>query len=86
MLYTLSKLYIGYLCILDDILGLILGGSNGGILDNDGFGEIVEELVELYKSFLNFLDIIVASADRAEDGRCCARTVGFELPNLLVSE
>jgi hypothetical protein len=44
-LYTLCKLHIGVLGILDDVVGLFFGGLDGGFLDDYCFGEILEELV-----------------------------------------
>jgi hypothetical protein len=35
---TLSKLHIGVLSVLDDVVGLFFGGLDGRFLDDDCFG------------------------------------------------
>src|ERR1700712_5936375 len=49
---------------------MLLGDLDSGFLEHDDFGQILEELVKLYKCSLDLLDVVVASTDCAEDARC----------------
>jgi len=51
--------------ILDDVLGLLLDLLDRGLLDDNRFGEVLEELVELDEGALDVLDIVVAGANGA---------------------
>lgn len=70
---------IAGLGILLDVLGVLLCLLNHGFLNDDGFCEILEELVELNEILLNLLDVVVTGTDGAEDGGSGSCTVGLEL-------
>jgi hypothetical protein len=67
MINAFGQLHVCLLGILDDVGGLLFGGLDHGLLDDDGFGQVLEELVELFEGALDLLDVVVASADGAED-------------------
>lgn len=71
---TLVKLSITGFSVLLDVLGVLLGLLNHGLLNDDSFGEILEELVELDKSTLDLLNVVVTGTNSSKDGRsgCCA--------------
>lgn len=71
---TLVKLSITGFGVLLDVLGVLFCLLNHGLLDDDSFGEILKELVELDKSTLDLLDIVVTGTNSSKDGRgsCCA--------------
>ena len=76
---TLRELNIGLFRVLDHVLGLFFGRLHGRFLDDDGLGEVLEELVELLEGTLDLEDIVVAKADCAKDRGCGTGAVGFEL-------
>lgn len=79
VLNTLIELYICLLRILDNVCRLLLGRHDGGFLQYNGFGEILEELVEFGEGLFDVLDFGVAGADASQDGGCGAGAVGSEL-------
>lgn len=79
MVNALGELHVRLLGVLDDVLGLLFGGLHGRLLDDDGLGEILEQLVELLQRLLDLHDVIVAGADGTEDGGCGAGAVRFQL-------
>ena len=76
---ALCELDVGGLGVALDLAGLLFRGLHGGLLDDDGLGEVVEELVELDERLLDLLDVSVTGANGAEDGRSVAGAVGLEL-------
>ena len=84
MLHALGELHVRVLRVLDDVRGLVVRGRHGGLLHDDLFGEVLEELVQLHHRLLDLLDVVVAGADGAQDGGGGGGAVGFELAYLLV--
>jgi len=80
---ALIKLNITSFGVLLNVLGMLLGLLNHGLLNNDGLGEILEELVELDQSTLNLLNVVVASAHSTKNGAGSGRAVGLELETKL---
>lgn len=79
MVDALGELYVRLLGVLDDVLCLLFGGLHRRLLHDDGFGEVLEELVELLEGLLDLEDVVVAGADGAEDGGCGTGAVRFQL-------
>lgn len=62
---TLVEMNIAGLSVLLDILRVLLCLLHHGFLDDDCFGQVLEELVELDERALDLLDVVVAGADCA---------------------
>lgn len=67
MLHALSKLHVCILGVLDDVVRLLFGGLDGGVLDYHCFGEILEELIQLFEGLFDLLNVVVAGANGAKD-------------------
>ena len=76
---TLVELNVASLRVLFNVLGVLLGLLDHGFLDDNGLGEILEELVQLDQSTLNLLNVVVTSTHSTEDGAGSRGTVGLEL-------
>ena len=72
--------------VLDNVFSLLFGSLHSGFLEDDGFGEVLEELVELFERALDLQDVIVAGADGTENGGCGTGAIRFELLVVRVSE
>jgi hypothetical protein len=80
---TLVELNIAGFGVLLNVLGMLLGLLNHGLLDDDGLSKILEELVQLDESTLNLLDVVVTSTHGTENGAGGGRAVGLELEMIL---
>lgn len=65
---TLVEMSVSGLRVLFDVLGVLFCLLYHGFLDDDCFGEIFKELVKFDECALDLLNVVVASADGAEDG------------------
>ena len=83
MLNTLCQLHVAGFGVLLHVVGVLLYGLHGLVLQYDLRCEVFHQLVKVDDCPLDLLDVIVTSSDRAEDcGSGCA-AIGFELYNLL---
>lgn len=76
---TLVELNVAGLRVLLNVLGVLLGLLDHGFLNDNGLGEILEELVQLDQSALNLLNVVVTSTHSAKDSAGSSGTVGLEL-------
>lgn len=76
---TLIELDVAGFGVFLDVLGVLLGLLDQGLLNDNGLGQVFEQLVELDKSALDLLDVVVTSTHGAEHSAGSRRTVGLEL-------
>ena len=81
---TLVELDISGLGVLLDVLGVLFGLLDHWFLNDNGLGQVFEQLVELDKSALDLLDVVVTSTHGAKHGAGSRRTVGLELQSKSV--
>jgi hypothetical protein len=62
---------------------VLLGLLNHRFLNDDSLGKILEELVQLDKSTLDLLNVVVTSTHSAENSASSGRAVGLELETIL---
>ena len=76
---ALVQLHVSGFGVVLDVLCVLLGLLNHWFLNDNGFGEILEELVKLHKCAFDALDIVVTSANGAKNSRSGCCSVGLEL-------
>lgn len=76
---SLVELHVALFRILEDIGGLHLSLLDWSFLQHDSFSKVLEELVQLNKSALNLLNVVVSCADGTKYTLSSSRSVGFEL-------
>lgn len=60
---ALVEMDVAGLGVLLDVLGMLLGLLDHGFLDDNGFGQVLKELVELDKGALDLLNVVVTGAN-----------------------
>lgn len=82
-LNTLVELNVTGFGVLLNVFRVLLGLLDHRFLDDDGFGKILKELVQLDQSTLNLLNVVVTSTHSAENGAGSGRAVSLELEMML---
>lgn len=79
MLVRLLNLCISFIDVVSGLDGVFFSVLDDGFLGFDDLGHVGEHGGELGERHFDALELVVASADGAEDGGCLAGAVGFEL-------